>query len=63
MTDPFKAALDAAEREPTTAGKIAAFLRGLPDDEARDWINWRDGQRYSVALDLAAAVEKAARND
>jgi hypothetical protein len=31
MPDPIRAALEAAERETTTAGKVSAFLRAMPE--------------------------------
>ncbi len=59
QSDPaIKAALDAAERETTTAGKIAAFLRALPmlvEDHTGSTIDCGDTQ------ELAAAVEAAAK--
>ena len=48
MTDTtIRAAMEAAEREPTTAGKIAAFLRTLPRD-------WRDIMRHETQWRIPA---------
>lgn len=71
MTDPTtRAALEAAEKEPTTAGKITTFLRAL----APNWrlaIGMNDGPHVGhldismekAAQHLAAAVEEAARHE
>ncbi len=61
-------ALDAAEREATTAGKIATFLRALPvtrsptleECQKARTTNIRPRINYSPDL-LAAAVEAAAK--
>ncbi len=67
--DTIRAALEAAERAPTKAAAVAAFLRALPDadmltppfpphdDESIGW------QKHNGTLhSLAAAVEEAARD-
>jgi len=54
MTDTIRAALEAAEREPTTAGKIAAFLRALP-------VHINGNVAMFTPGELAAAVDAAAK--
>lgn len=77
MSDPIKAALAEAQRhavggdgEPIPAEPIiAAFLRALPADEPFvAHVTFDSGQAYGVAFHeewamLAAAVEKAARDE
>ena len=58
----IRAALEAAEREPTTAGKIAAFLRALPDGEVLRLLAHETDKHRGWRDTLAAAVEEAARH-
>jgi hypothetical protein len=68
MTDTIRAALEAAEREPTTAGKIATFLRALHKAQPGVIATEKVGAsacQYTAYPDavplLAAAVEAAAK--
>jgi hypothetical protein len=61
MSDPIRAALDAAERETTTAGTITAFLRALPGG-SQIVIPWGDDEFVVFGPEeLAAAIEAAAK--
>jgi hypothetical protein len=65
MTDTIRAALDVAEREPTTAGKIAAFLREIDSvtlaQIVADATEAHRATRPTIGAALAAAVEAAAK--
>ena len=63
----IRAALEAAERAPTKAAAVVAFLRALPEDFTAD-VQFDDGEVFPVGFTedwymLAAAVEEAARDE
>jgi hypothetical protein len=67
MSDPIRAALEAAAKETTDAGKIAAFLRALPDWCLIPDVCAPPGHNFTLSVvvrnGVAAAVEEAARAD
>ncbi len=60
MSDPtIRAALEKAERAPTKAAAVAAFLRAME----RHYVKPREPEvRWAVCGTLAAAVEEAAKD-
>jgi hypothetical protein len=65
MTDTIRAALDVAEREPTTAGKIATFLRAVDSVTlariVADATTAHRATKPTIGAALAAAVVQAAK--